>query len=112
MDFNNWRTQFRKGLLEMVTVNLLQNRKIHGYEIVQKLKRLNGLKIREGNIYAILTRLRIDGLVKSSEEGTEGGPPRIYFELTRQGRKILEDMNRHWDAAKESIEIVQKRIIK
>ena len=52
MDFNNWRTQLRKGLLEMAAVNLLRNGKIHGYEIVQKLKQLDGLKIHEGNIYA------------------------------------------------------------
>lgn len=109
MDFNNWRTQIRKGLLEMVAVNLLRNGKTHGYEIVQKLKKLRGLKIREGNIYAILTRLRIDGVVKSSEEGTDGGPPRIYFELTKEGRKVLEKMNEHWDAVKESIETAQKR---
>ena len=112
MDFNNWRTQFRKGLLEMVTINLLQNGKIHGYDIVQKLKQLDGLKIREGNIYAILVRLRVDGIVKSSEAGTEGGPPRIYFELTKEGRNILEKMNEHWDAVKESIEAVQKRRIR
>jgi len=93
MDFNNWKTQVRKGLLEMAVINLLQNGKIHGYEIVQKFKQLDGLKIREGDIYRILMRLRIDGLVKSREEGTESGPPRIYFELTRQGRNVLEKMN-------------------
>ena len=38
MDLNNWKTQLRKGLLEMVVLNLLQNGKIHGYEMVQKLK--------------------------------------------------------------------------
>jgi len=79
MDLNNWKTQLRKGLMEMAVLNLLQNGKIHGYEIVQKLKRLEGLKIREGNIYAILARLRIDGLVKSSEETSEDGPPRKHF---------------------------------
>ena len=112
MDFNNWITQLRRGLLEMAVINLLQNGKIHGYEIVQKFKKLNGLKIREGNIYCILTRLRIDGLVKRSEEGTEGGPPRIYFELTKEGRNILEKMNNHWDTVKKSVETVQKRKIR
>jgi PadR family transcriptional regulator PadR len=106
MDFNNWKTQFRKGLLEMVTMNLLQDGKIHGYEIVQKLKRLDGLKIREGNIYRILARLRVDGLVKSSEAGTQGGPPRIYFELTKEGRNVSEKMNKHWDAVKKSIDAI------
>jgi PadR family transcriptional regulator PadR len=112
MDFNNWITQLRKGLLEMAVINLLQNGKIHGYEIVQKFKQLDGLKIREGNIYRILVRLRIDGVVKSSEEGTEGGPPRIYFELTKEGRNVLEKMNNHWDKVKESLETVEKRKIK
>ncbi|MFA5291968.1 MAG: PadR family transcriptional regulator [Phycisphaerae bacterium] len=112
MDFNNWITQLRKGLLEMVTINVLQNGKIHGYDIVQKLKQLDGLKIREGNIYRILVRLRVDGIVKSSDAGTEGGPPRIYFELTKEGRNILEKMNDHWDTVKKSIETVQKRKIK
>ncbi len=106
MDFNNWKTQFRKGLLEMVAINILHNGKIHGYEIVQKLKKLDGLRIREGNIYAILTRLRVDGIVKSSEEGTYGGPPRICFELTREGRNIAEKMNEHWNAVKKSIEAI------
>jgi PadR family transcriptional regulator PadR len=90
----------------MVTINILQNGKIHGYEIVQKLKKLNGLRIREGNIYAILTRLRVDGIVKSSEEGTKGGPPRIYFELTKEGRNISEKMDEHWNAVKKSIEAI------
>jgi len=112
MDFNNWRTQLRKGLLEMVVLNLLQNGKIHGYEMVQKLKRLDGLKIREGNIYAILARLRIDGLVKGGEEASEDGPPRIHFELTKPGRKVLEDMNSHWDTIKKDIRIVMKGVIK
>ena len=112
MDLNNWKTQLRKGLLEMVVLNLLQNGKIHGYEMVQKLKRLDGLKIREGNIYAILARLRIDGLVKGDEEASEDGPPRRYFELTRQGRNVLEDMNSHWDTIKDGLKIVMRGAIK
>ena len=112
MDLNNWKTQLRKGLLEMVVLNLLQNGKIHGYEMVQKLKRLDGLKIREGNIYAILARLRIDGLVKGDEEASEDGPPRRYFKLTRQGRNVLEDMNSHWDTIKNGLKIVMRGAIK
>ena len=112
MDLNNWKTQLRKGLLEMVVLNLLQNGKIHGYEMVQKLKRLDGLKIREGNIYAILARLRIDGLVKGDEEASEDGPPRRYFKLTRQGRNVLEDMNSHWDTIKDGLKIVIRGAIK
>ena len=78
MDIYNWRIQLRKGLLELVVLNLLEHDRCHGYEMVQKLKRIEGLKIREGNIYPILARLQIDGLVKSDTEPSEDGPPRKY----------------------------------
>jgi PadR family transcriptional regulator, regulatory protein PadR len=108
LDFNNWQIQIRKGLLEIVVMNLLRNERRHGYEMVQSLKKIDGLQIREGNIYPILARLQIDGLVKSFLETSENGPPRKYFELTESGQKALEDMNRHWDKLIESLEIIRK----
>ena len=48
MNLDNWRTQLRKGLLEVVVLNLLQHGQRHGYEMIQALKQSQGLKIREG----------------------------------------------------------------
>ena len=76
--------------------------------MVQILKQIDGLKIREGNIYPILARLQTDGLVKSDTEASRDGPPRKYFELTELGRKTLEDMNKHWNQIVESIKSVRK----
>ena len=108
MNLYNWRTQLRKGLLELVVLNLLEHGRCHGYEMVQKLKRIEGLKIREGNIYPILARLQIDGLVKSKSKASEDGPPRKYFELTNSGREILSSMNEHWDMIVQSTNLVRK----
>ena len=108
MNLYNWRTQLRKGLLELVVLNLLEHGRYHGYEMVQKLKRIEGLKIREGNIYPILARLQIDGLVKSNTEPSEDGPPRKYFALTKSGREILSSMNEHWDMIVDSTQLVRK----
>ena len=108
MDFNNWQIQLRKGLLELVVLNLLRRGKRHGYEMVQTLKQTSGLKIREGNIYPILARLQIDGLVKIVNEASSGGPPRRYFELTKLGRKIVADMNKHWEQIISSIKSIKK----
>ena len=108
MNLNNWRTQLRKGLLEVVVLNLLQHGQRHGYEMVQALKQSKGLKIREGNIYAILARLQTDGLVRSHSEASRDGPPRKYFKLTKLGKKVLVDMNSHWDQVTESIQNIRK----
>jgi len=108
LNLNNWQTQLRKGLLEVVVLNLLQHGQCHGYEMVQNLKQSQGLKIREGNIYPILARLQTDGLVKSYSEASRDGPPRRYFELTELGQKTLADINAHWDQVIESIQHIRK----
>ena len=108
MDLNNWRTQLRKGLLDIVILNLLQHGRYHGYEMVQTLKQIEGLKIREGNIYPILARLQTDGLVTSNSEASQDGPPRKYFRLTKAGQKTISNMNTHWDQIIEGIRSIRK----
>jgi PadR family transcriptional regulator PadR len=99
-------------LLDIVVLNLLRHNRCHGYEMVQTLKQIRGLKIREGDIYPILARLQTDGLVTSDFEASRDGPPRKYFELTESGRKILAEMNTHWEKIIESIESVRKGVYK
>ncbi len=107
MDLNNWQTQLRKGLLEIVVLNLLVHRDYHGYEMVQALRSTDGLKIREGNIYPILSRLQIDGLVRSYEQASNQGPPRKYFKLTDKGKNYITQMNAHFDLIVESIKFIK-----
>ena len=108
MDFYNWQIQIRKGLLDIIVLNFLQHRNCHGYELVQALKKLEGLEIREGNIYAVLTRLQIDGLVTNWTEASTDGPPRKYFKLTKQGQKTLSEMNDHWNQITQGITNIQR----
>ena len=107
MNLNNWRTQLRKGLLDVAVLNLLQHGQRHGYEMAQALKQMEGLALREGNIYPVLARLQIDGLVRSHTEASADGPPRKYFRLTQTGQEVLADMNSHWDQITESIETIR-----
>jgi len=108
LNLNNWQTQLRKGLLEVVILNLLRHGKCHGYEMVRILKQNDGLMMREGNIYPILARLQTDGLVTSHTKPSQDGPPRKYFELTDLGAKTLKEMNAHWDQMIASIRTIRK----
>lgn len=111
MNLQNWETQLRKGLLEIVILNFLRNGRSHGYEMVQMLKQIDGLEMREGNIYPILARLQTDGFVSSQTQPSQDGPPRKYFVLTTQGKKALSDMNSHWDKLISSIDRIRKGVI-
>lgn len=108
MDLNNWQTQLRKGMLDIVVLNYLSHGRSHGYEMVQALRKIDGLQIREGNIYPILARLQTDGLVEGGTEPSPDGPPRKFFELTDAGRRVLDDMNAHWNQMILSMERIRK----
>jgi len=107
VDFHNWQTQLRKGLLEMAVMNLLGQGESHGYEMVQRLRQLKGLEIREGNIYAVLARLQIDGLVSTYTLASTAGSRRKYYKLTKAGEQILGRMNGHWDELAEGIDQIR-----
>ena len=95
--FDNWVTQLRKGMLELCILNSINGRKVYGYDIVKTLRGTDGLVISEGTIYPILSRLKRDGLVRTSLEEAPTGPARKYYELTRRGQQLLEEMNSYWD---------------
>jgi len=111
LDLSNWQTQLRKGILEVVVLNLLADGRRHGYEMVQRLRQVDGLGIREGNIYPILARLETDGLVVSETEPSRDGPPRRIFSLTSRGRQALSSMNEHWDQMVESVHQIKGRSV-
>ena len=94
--YDNWSTQLRKGMLELCILNSIRGSSLYGYDIVRKLRDIQGLVISEGTIYPILSRLRREGFVCSSIQESSEGPPRKYYELTEKGQKILRQMNNYW----------------
>ena len=96
--FDNWTNQLRKGVLELCILNDIRNRKMYGYEIVRRLRKIDGLIISEGAIYPILSRLKRQGLVETSIQESAEGPARKYYKLTEEGEEMIAQMNAHWQA--------------
>ena len=74
--FDNWTNQVRKGMLELCILNDIRSRKMYGYEIVRRLRKIDGLIISEGAIYPILSRLKRQGFVETSIQESAEGPAR------------------------------------
>ena len=100
----SWTTQLRKGALELAILHALNGDRLYGYDIVRILRRYNGLMIADGTVYPILSRLKADGLVRTTIEESPDGPPRKYYELTDVGRASLDEMNHAWEALVSSVE--------
>ena len=106
--FDNWTNQLRKGVLELCILNDIRNRKMYGYEIVRRLRKIEGLIISEGTIYPILSRLKRQGLVKTYMQESPEGPPRKYYKLTQQGEDMIGRMNTYWQAITNQTDSIKK----
>jgi PadR family transcriptional regulator len=92
----NWESQARKGVLVLIVMAALSAREYYGYELVEHLLTEAGVQVSDGTLYAILIRLKAEGLVGTRWEAAERGPARKYYGLTDEGRALLADMKRAW----------------
>lgn len=79
------------GALEMMVLQTLRRQPLHGYALVQEIKKTSNelLKIEEGSLYPALQRLLKDGLV-SAEWGVSSTNRRVrIYKLTPAGAKHL-----------------------
>jgi PadR family transcriptional regulator PadR len=83
-------TQLRKGILELAVMGSLYSEHHYGYSLVRVLMGDGSLSLKEGTVYPILTRLNKEGLVRSEWVESDQGPPRKYYSLTANGRKLFE----------------------
>ncbi len=86
--------QFKKGVLELCVLSLLDKKDRYGYELVNEISK--NISISEGTIYPLLKRLKDEGYFSTYLQESQEGPPRKYYQLTEAGKEILEDLKRDW----------------
>ena len=107
--FDNWTVQVRKGLIELCILNALAEQERYGYDLVKTLVNVPGLGITEGTIYPLLSRLRVAGLITSRLEESSSGPARKYYLLSKEGKKVLEDMHGYLDTLNRGVTRLRKK---
>jgi PadR family transcriptional regulator PadR len=99
-------TQLLKGTLEYCVLALLRDRERYGFELVRTLGDIDGLVTSEGTIYPLLSRLRRDGLVETTWQESDAGPPRRYYQLTTAGRYALDDFAAEWTRFRSAVDLI------
>ncbi len=92
----NPMTQLRRGVLEYLVLSLLGGERHYGFDLVRQLSDLDGMVVSEGTIYPLLSRLRRDGWVSTTWAESGSGPPRRYYEMTKDGQRALEQFTADW----------------
>jgi DNA-binding PadR family transcriptional regulator len=96
--FNKLELELRRGVVVLATLSQLRAPR-YGYELRQALAN-KGMSIEEGTLYPLLRRLEAQGLLKS-EWKIEDGPPRRYYCLNADGRKLLRKLTESWQGMNE-----------
>jgi PadR family transcriptional regulator PadR len=81
------------GALELMVLQTLKRKPMHGYALVQHIKALSDdlLQIEEGSLYPALQRMLKTGWLKSEMGLSARNRPVRIFRLTAAGRKHLEE---------------------
>ena len=88
--------QFKKGVLNMCVLALLEKKDMYGYELVQAIS--EQIEISEGSVYPLLRRLTNDGYFTTYLMESNEGPPRKYYQLTELGSEELRKLKSDWQS--------------
>lgn len=101
------RADALRGHLELLLLAILAAGPMHGYAVIQELRRRSSgrFELAEGTVYPALQRLERSGLVASSWSAESGRRRRIYT-LTKRGSRALVERRSEWAAFSQGVAAV------
>lgn len=102
-DMSIWKSEIRRGVVEMCLLKAVKEKEGYGYEIIQRVKESSGIELTESTVYPMLTRLANQGLLTTRQEPSPQGPTRRFFKLTSEGKRKYDAMLEHWKSFTESV---------
>ena len=86
----------RKGVLELCILSIIKEEGlVYPSDIIKRMKETE-LIVVEGTLYPLLTRLKNAGLLSYTWKESSSGPPRKYFQITKDGESFLSELLGAW----------------
>ncbi len=82
------QVKLMKGLLDLIVLQFLSSKPMHGYQIITKIRKTFGVYFGPSTIYPLLNALEKNGYVES-EWNMNNERPRKVYKLTSEGHKLL-----------------------
>jgi transcriptional regulator len=92
------RIDLPQGTLDLLILKTLALEPQHGWAISDRIEQVSSdvLSIKQGSLYPALHRLERRGWIKAKWGTTANNRHAKYYELTKSGRKQLEDEETAW----------------
>ena len=98
----------RKGILEYCILLIMENESAYAPDIIKILQKAQ-LIVVEGTLYPLLMRLKNSGLLSYRWVESTQGPPRKYYALTEEGKRILSELETAWLDMNETIKLLKNK---
>ena len=100
--------ELKRGSAELLILSLLDAEPRHGYELSKLIhSRSRGqLTFHIDSLYPMLYRLEERGWIKGTWVEKRDERRRRYYRVTAEGRKVLADQRRTFDAFVEAVRLV------
>jgi PadR family transcriptional regulator, regulatory protein PadR len=103
------QTQLLRGVLDLCALAVMAEEPVYGYELTKQLRSRGLSTVAEGSVYPLLGRLEREGLVETSQQASNGGPPRKYYRPSVAGRQALEAGIADWRTTRDALDSVLGR---
>ena len=107
MYIENVKSQMRKGMLEYSIMLLLRVKPCYSSDIIEELGSAN-LIVVEGTLYPLLNRLKKEELVDHEWQESAVGPPRKYYKLTENGKRVLALLEENWNTLAQTVSRIRE----
>jgi transcriptional regulator len=101
-----------QGTLDMLILKALTLGPLHGYGIIQRIRRLSDelLEVEPGSLYPAVYRIELRGWISSNWGAPETGRRAKFYRLTKAGGKQGAAEEEGWDRLALAIAKVRKAI--
>ena len=81
---------------------------LYGYAIAKRLEAAGAgtLAGKQSALYPVLRNLHAAGLLDSHVEPSVAGPPRRYYTITPDGRRVLQAWRAEWSSTRDFVDAV------
>ncbi|MGL5978958.1 MAG: PadR family transcriptional regulator [Erysipelotrichaceae bacterium] len=86
--------QFKKGVLELVVLLIINEKDRYGYELVSEVSKV--IDVNEGTMYPLLKRLTNDQYLHTYLQESSEGPPRKYYKMSPNGERYKDQLLAEW----------------
>lgn len=101
-------TDLVQGTLDLLVLRVLELQPMHGWGIAQRIQQVSRdvLSVQQGSLYPALHRLEQQAWIKAKWGETENSRKAKYYELTKAGRKRLQEEVANWQRLSAAISLV------